>query len=396
LVTVLADMQIAGFKADKDKLNELSGALSAGIKRLEGEIHALAGHEFNIGSPKQLGVVLFEELGLPVAKKTKTGYSTDADVLAKLAGRHVIIEKILEYRALAKLKSTYIDGLLAVINEKTGKIHSSFKQTVTTTGRISSADPNLQNIPVRTEAGRNIRRVFIAESDEYTLMAADYSQIELRVLAHMADDKRMLEAFANDEDIHAITASECFGVPLDLVSDEMRRRAKAVNFGIVYGIGDFSLAQDLGVTRKEAKSYIENYLATYSGIAVFMKKAVESARESGFALTLMGRRRYIPELTSPNFQLRAFGERAAMNAPIQGSAADIIKIAMVRVHRALGEKAPKSKLILQVHDELIVQAHQSERESVAAILKEEMESAYPLKVKLVADVKAGKSWYDTK
>lgn len=396
LTKVLADMEYEGFKVDRDSLSSFSELLNKSILTLQTEIYSLAGEEFNINSPKQLGVILFENLGLPIIKKTKTGYSTNAEVLEKLKGSHEIIEKIMDYRTYTKLKSTYADGLYQVIRPETGKIHSSFNQTVTATGRISSTEPNLQNIPVRIELGRQIRKMFIASDKNHILIDADYSQIELRVLAHIAKDETMSNAFKAGTDIHAVTASEVFSVPLDEVTSEMRSKAKAVNFGIVYGIGEFSLAQDIKVTRKQAAAYIENYLNTYKGIAKFMKDTVEFAKEHGYVKTLTGRRRYIPEITSSNFNLRSFGERVAMNAPIQGYAADIIKIAMVKVHERLQKENLKSKLILQVHDELIIDALKEEQAQVEKILKEEMENAVSLSVPLIADMKAGNSWYETK
>lgn len=396
LIQVLADMQIIGFRADEKILCELSESLGAVAKKQEEIIYGLAGEEFNINSPKQLGVILFERLGLPVIKKTKTGYSTGVDILEKLRKHHEIIGHILEYRHVAKLKSTYADGLRAVINTATGKIHSTFNQTVTATGRISSTEPNLQNIPVRTELGREFRRVFIAESDDYILVDADYSQIELRVLAAIADDKSMKEAFAEGTDIHTRTAAQIFGVEAFMITDDMRRKAKAVNFGIVYGIGEFSLAEDIGVSRKEAKLYIERYLEAFCGVRDYMKETVEFARANGFVKTLSGRRRYIPEIHSQNFNLRSFGERVALNAPIQGTAADIIKIAMIRVSDALESEAPRSRLILQVHDELIVQAHRDEKEAVERLVRREMENAFELSVPLTVDMASGRSWYDAK
>ena len=396
LIDVLAKMQIAGFKADRNMLFEFSEKLKASISELEKTIYEQAGEEFNINSPKQLGTILFEKLKLPFAKKTKTGYSTNADILEKLKTKHPIIAGILEYRHLSKLKSTYADGLLMVINEKTGKIHSNFNQTVTTTGRISSTEPNLQNIPVRTKLGREFRRVFVASSDEYTLLDADYSQIELRVLSAVADDKAMQEAFKSGVDIHTKTASEVFGVAEFMVTDEMRRRAKAVNFGIVYGIGAFSLAQDISVPVKEAKAYIEKYLDYFSGVRDYMHKVVEDAKENGYVTTLSGRRRYIPELSSSNHMVRAFGERVALNAPIQGTAADIIKLAMIKVSTALKKNAPRSRLLLQVHDELIVEAHKDEADIAEKILRTEMENAYPLSVPLEVEIGRGRSWYDAK
>ncbi len=395
LAFVLADMEQTGVFAAGEKLSALSAKLQDEMNVLEKNIYELSGETFNIQSPKQLGVILFEKLGLPAAKKTKSGYSTDVAVLEKLIGKHEIIENILQYRHVSKLKSTYADGLGTFINEKTGRIHSTFHQTVTATGRISSADPNLQNIPVRTALGREIRKVFVAKED-YLLVDADYSQIELRVLAHMAGDKRMQEAFRHGEDIHTHTAAEIFGVPEFMVTPDMRSRAKTINFGIVYGMSDFSLAGNLKISRKEASSYIESYMKTYSGVAAFMEKAIQEAKKDGFVKTILNRRRYVPELRASNFNTRAFGERVAMNAPIQGSAADIIKLAMLRVADALEKGAPRSKLILQVHDELIVEAHPDEVEAVQLIMKREMENAYALSVPLTVDIGCGKSWYDAK
>lgn len=396
LIDVLAEMQIIGFKVDKKKLFEFSTKLNKKINELSNKIYKLAGEEFNINSPKQLGIILFEKLGLPVVKKTKTGYSTNAEVLEKLSGKHEIIQALIEYRQLIKLKSTYADGLMNVINPETGKIHSSFNQTVTATGRISSTEPNLQNIPIKLELGREIRKMFIASTDEYVLIDADYSQIELRVLAHISGDPNLIEAFKNNEDIHTKTASQVFGVPIGEVTSLMRSRAKAVNFGIVYGIGDFSLSQDLGITRKEAKKYIDNYLAKYSMVHKYMHDIVKMGTEQGYVTTLLNRRRYLPELQIKNFVTRSFGERIAMNTPIQGSAADIIKIAMVNVYRELKKRNLKSRLILQVHDELIIETHKSEIEEVKEIVKNQMENAVQLQVPLVVDLNVGKSWYDAK
>ena len=339
--------------------------------------------------------MLFETLKLPVVKKTKTGYSTNAEVLDKLEEDHPIIGYVKEYRALTKLKSTYCDGLLSVL-ERDGKIHSKFNQTVTVTGRISSTEPNLQNIPVRTELGREMRRMFTVSDEDYILLDADYSQIELRVLAHISGDERLIQAFINEEDIHTITASQVFGVSPELVSSEMRRSAKAVNFGIVYGISDFALAQDLHITKKQAKAYMDGYLEKYSGVRKYMDDIVEEAEQNGYVSTILGRRRYIPELKSGKFQERSFGKRVALNTPIQGSAADIIKIAMVKVYAALQEKKLKSRLILQVHDELIVETHKLEVEQVKQILSECMQNAVSLAVPLVAEVKTGRSWYEAK
>lgn len=394
LMTVLAEMQQAGCKADADQLCAFGEQLDTRIAALTEQIYAAAGHEFNIQSSKQLGVVLFEELGLPYKKKTKTGYSTSAEVLESLAGYHPMIADVLEYRQLTKLKSTYVDGLLKVIAPD-GRIHSHFQQTVTATGRLSSVDPNLQNIPVRTELGRELRRMFVAEQGR-VLVDADYSQIELRVLAHVADDDAMIEAFRGGQDIHATTASKVYGVPVEEVTPQMRSSCKAVNFGIVYGISDFSLAQDIGVTRKEAAAFIQSYLDTYPGVHHYMESIKQSARETGYVETLFGRRRALPELNSRNFNLRSFGERAAMNTPIQGTAADIIKIAMLRVRDRLKAEGFEARLILQVHDELILEAPEHEAERAAALLREEMEHAAELRVPLVAEAKIGHSWYETK
>jgi len=396
LVEVLADMEYHGFKVDTEGLKSFSAELEERINSLTGEIFSLAGEEFNINSPKQLGVILFEKLNLPVIKKTKTGYSTDAEVLEELAPKHEVILKILEYRQLVKLKSTYVEGLLGVIEPETGKIHSSFNQTVTVTGRISSTEPNLQNIPIKLEMGRKIRKVFVPENERYLLSDADYSQIELRVLAHITGDENLISAFMNNEDIHTSTASRVFGIPGEEVTPLMRSRAKAVNFGIVYGIGDFSLSKDLGITRKEAKKYINEYLDNYPKVRRYMHDIVEEGRQAGFVTTLFNRRRYLPELKSSNFNVRSFGERIAMNTPIQGSAADIIKIAMVGVFRRLREENLKSRLILQVHDELIIETYVEEEEKVAKILKESMEGAVKLEVPLAVEVKTGRNWYETK
>lgn len=396
LVKVLADMEFYGFKVNINELVTISRQLDEKIHGLTLKIYELAGEEFNINSPKQLGVVLFEKLELPIIKKTKTGYSTDAEVLEELAEKHDIVSNILEYRQLVKLKSTYIDGLMGVINPVTGKIHSSFNQSVTVTGRISSTEPNLQNIPIKLEMGRNIRKAFVPCEDNFKLVDADYSQIELRVLAHITDDENMIEAFIKNEDIHTSTASKVFGVPLEEVTSALRSKAKAVNFGIVYGIGDFSLSKDLGITRKEARAYIDGYLDKYANVKKYMHDIVAQGKALGFVTTMFGRRRYLPELKASNFNVRSFGERIAMNTPIQGSAADIIKIAMVKVHNELTARKLKSRLILQVHDELIIEAHESELEEVTKLLKESMENAAELKVPLSVEVKSGLSWYETK
>ncbi|MEG1880016.1 MAG: DNA polymerase I [Oscillospiraceae bacterium] len=396
LVEVLADMQIKGVYVDIVALKEFGSELQTRLSWLTSEIYEEAGETFNINSPKQLGVVLFENMGLPHGKKTKTGYSTNVDVLEKLKDTHRVIEYILEYRHVSKLYSTYVKGLLSVIDSETGRIHSNFNQTVTATGRISSTEPNLQNIPVRTELGREIRRMFTAEGENETLVDADYSQIELRVLAHISEDKMMKSAFTNEIDIHTQTASQVFGVPLEDVSSIMRTRAKAVNFGIVYGIGAFSLAQDLKISRKEADEYIKGYLNNYPSVESYMKTTIEKAKENGYVSTMFGRRRYMPELIATNKNTQAFGERVAMNAPIQGSAADIIKIAMVNVHKRLKLEGLESKLILQVHDELIIEAKKDELDRVRLVLKEEMENACKLSVPLIVDMKDGHAWYDTK
>ena len=396
LIEVLADMEYRGFKINVEGLRRFSEELDAKIISITDEIYENAGEEFNINSPKQLGVILFEKLKLPAVKKTKTGYSTDAEVLERLAPMHVVVSKILEFRQLVKLKSTYAEGLLNVVNPATGRIHSSFNQTITATGRISSTEPNLQNIPVRLEMGREIRRVFIPEDEKYLLSAADYSQIELRVLAHITGDANLINAFRNNEDIHTATASGVFGIPMEQVTSLMRSRAKAVNFGIVYGIGDFSLAKDLGITRKEARKYIDEYLDRYPGVRQYMQDTVKNGKENGFVATMLNRRRYLPELKSSNFNMRSFGERVAMNAPIQGSAADIIKIAMVMIYNQLKKHKMKSRLILQVHDELIIETFIDELVKAEEILKDCMENAVKLDVPLLVEVRSGKSWYETK
>lgn len=395
LIGVLADMQIAGIMVDRIQLERFNGELGARISELERQVCDMAGYTFNVNSPKQLGEALFTKLELPVIKKTKTGVSTDIEVLEKLKGKHPIIELLIEYRLISKIKSTYGDGLLAVINPSTGRIHSSFNQSVTVTGRISSTEPNMQNIPVRHQLGREIRKMFIAPQDCY-LVDADYSQIELRVLAAIADDTVMKQAFLDNVDIHAVTASQVLGIPLDEVTATQRAGAKAVNFGIVYGIGEYSLSQDLGISVGEAKTYISEYLSHYSGVSEYMHRIKETAAKDGYVSTIMGRRRYIPELKSKNFNTRAFGERIALNTPIQGSAADIIKIAMVKVSQRLAAEGLRSRLILQVHDELIVETPKDELEKVCGLLRHEMEHAIELAVPIVAEEKYGKSWYETK
>lgn len=394
LVEVLGFMEYEGFKADKEVLLQLQEEYDLKIKELEEIIYRIAGEEFNINSPKQLGLILFEKLNLPVIKKTKTGYSTNAEVLESLREQHEIIDYISAYRQVVKLKSTYVDGLLSLMT-KDDRIHSSFNQTITATGRISSTDPNLQNIPVRQEMGRVLRKAFISK-DEYTLVDADYSQIELRILAHMAEEDILIESFSKDEDIHSRTASEVFSTPLKEVTKEMRSAAKAVNFGIVYGVSDFGLAQNLNIPVKEAKGYIDLYFSRYPKIKEYMDNTILEAEEKGYVTTLLGRRRYIPEINSKNKILRSLGKRLAMNTPIQGTAADIIKIAMVKVFKRLKSEGMKTKLILQVHDELILEAPNDEVEKASLILKEEMESSLKLKVPMGVDVNVGKSWYETK
>jgi DNA polymerase-1 len=394
LAEVLASMEEEGMEVNRENIESYSVVLSGRISELEQEIYSSAGEAFNINSPKQLGVILFEKLGIPAKKKTKTGYSTNAEVLEELADDYPIVSKILEYRTYAKLKSTYCDGLLKAIGED-GRIHSTFNQTETRTGRLSSTEPNLQNIPVRTQLGREFRKFFTAR-DGYYLVDADYSQIELRVLAALADDKNMTECFNTGVDVHTVTAAKVFGVPESEVTPELRSKAKAVNFGIVYGIGAFSLAKDIHSTRAEAEQFINAYLALYSSINGYMQNAIKTAKEKGYAETLFHRRRYLPELTSSNGGLRAFGERVARNMPIQGTAADIIKIAMIKVYRRLENELPQAKLIMQVHDELILEAPVMLAQKAAEILKEEMENAVRLSVKLSAEAGVGKTWYEAK
>lgn len=392
LAKVLGKMEIAGFEVDKAGIEAFGKKLFERIKELTSSIYEAVGHEFNINSPKQLGIILFEEMGIPCKKKTKSGYSTKAEILEELAPEYPVVSLILEYRSLSKLKSTYCDGLLKVIADD-GRIHTSFNQVETRTGRISSLEPNLQNIPIRTELGKEMRRFFIAGAGK-VLIDADYSQIELRVLSDLANDENMIAAFNSGEDIHRTTAAQVFNLPMDMVTPLLRSRAKAVNFGIVYGIGAFSLAKDIGVTNKEAKAYIDGYLNHFSGVASYMNKMIDKAKDNGYSETLFKRRRYLPELASSNHMLRAFGERVARNMPIQGTAADIIKIAMVKVDRRLQQENMASRLILQVHDELIVEAPENEAEKALEIVTQEMENACKMKVKLLADGKIGKTWYD--
>ena len=394
LVFVLYEMEEEGIKVEAGELKKYGDELGKKIVELEKEIYEEAGEEFNINSPKQLGVILFENLGLPNGKKTKTGYSTAADVLDKLAPDYPVVAKILEYRQLTKLKSTYADGLANYIS-RDGRIHGKFNQTITATGRISSAEPNLQNIPVRMELGRLIRKVFVPK-DGCVFLDADYSQIELRVLAHCSGDEQLIKAYKESTDIHRMTASQVFNVPFDEVTDLQRRNAKAVNFGIVYGISSFGLSQDLSITRKEAQKYIENYFESYPGIKGFLDGCVQDAKDKGYAETIFGRRRPMPELKSSNFMQRSFGERVAMNAPIQGSAADIMKIAMIGVNKELKERNFKSRVILQVHDELLLEVYKEELEDVKELLKRQMESAADLHVPLIADMQVGNNWYEAK
>ena len=392
LVFVLYDMQKEGVRVDKVGLKSYGEVLGNRIQVLEKEIYDEAGEEFNINSPKQLGIILFEKMNMPYKKKTKSGYSTAADVLDKLAPEYPFVKKILEYRQLAKLKSTYADGLAAYISED-GRIHGKFNQTITATGRISSTEPNLQNIPIRMELGRQIRKVFIPK-EGCVFLDADYSQIELRIMAHMSKDEKLIEAYNMAEDIHRITASQVFGVPFDEVTDLQRRNAKAVNFGIIYGISSFGLSQDLSISRKEASDYIEQYFKTYPKIKGYIDSMVEDAKKTGYSLTMFNRRRPIPELKSSNFMQRSFGERVAMNAPIQGTAADIIKLAMIRVYDALKKGGYKSKLLLQIHDELLVETYPDEIEDVKKIIEDGMKNAVKLSVPLEIDMKQGNNWLE--
>lgn len=396
LAPVLAEMEYNGMYVDKEGLIEFGKQLQQRIEEMTKEIHELAGEEFNINSPKQLGEVLFEKLKLTVYKKTKTGYSTDVEILEKLREEHPIIEKILEYRQLAKINSTFVEGLIPFINPKTKRIHSHFHQTVTATGRISSSDPNMQNIPTRVELGKMLRKVFVAEGNDKIYIDADYSQIELRVFAHISQDKEMIKAFNKDEDIHAQVASKVFGVNIKDVTSELRTKAKAVNFGIVYGISDYGLAAQLKVRKSEAKEYIEQYLSKYKGIKAFMEETPKKVKEIGYVETLFKRRRYVPEVNSNNYMVRQFGNRVAMNMPIQGTAADIIKIAMINVDKELKKQNLKSKLILQVHDELLIETYEEEKEVVRNILKNCMENVINLSVPLKVDINEGKNWYEAK
>ena len=394
LVKVLADMEKTGVLVDRNKIIELNEEYSKLAYLYEQKVYELAGEVFNLNSPKQLGVILFEKIGLPVVKKTKTGYSTDVEVLEKLSKKHEIADYILKYRSLNKLISTYLDGILEYIMDD-GRVRTSFKQMITATGRLSSVDPNLQNIPIRSEEGKNIRKVFVADKNK-VFIDADYSQIELRVLAHLSKDSVMIDSFKNDLDIHYKTASEVFGVPINEVTDNQRRSAKAVNFGIVYGISDYGLSKDLNITRNEAKQYIDGYLNTYPSIKSYMEEIVNKAKKDGFVTTILDRKRYIPEINSKNFNIRSFGERIALNTPIQGSAADIIKLAMIKVYERLKIEKVNAKLILQIHDELIVECEESEKETVKKILKNSMENVYKLDLPLKVDICEGRNWYESK
>ncbi|GGE76850.1 DNA polymerase I [Priestia taiwanensis] len=396
LASILAEMEFIGVKVNRSRLHEMGEDLSAQLQTIEQEIHELAGETFNINSPKQLGVILFEKLELPPVKKTKTGYSTSAEVLEKLMDQHAIIPLISHYRQLGKLHSTYVEGLLKVVYEDESKIHTRFNQVLTQTGRLSSIDPNLQNIPIRLEEGRKIRQAFVPSNEDWIIFAADYSQIELRVLAHISQDENLMDAFRQDLDIHTKTAMDVFHVKEDEVTSNMRRQAKAVNFGIVYGISDYGLSQNLGITRKEAADFIERYFASFPGVKEYMERAVQETKLQGYVTTLLNRRRYIPEITSRNFNLRSFAERTAMNTPIQGSAADIIKLAMIRMDARLKKENMQAKLLLQVHDELIFEAPKEEIELLERIVPEEMEKAIELVVPLKADYSFGPTWFDAK
>jgi DNA polymerase-1 len=396
LMRVLLDMEQTGFRIDLQELKAYDDKLTAEIDALTTAIYDLCGFsDFNINSTKQLGQVLFERLGLPAGKKRKTGYSTDIEVLEKLSDKHPVIDKIIEYRRLTKLKSTYLEGLKKIADSD-GFVHTTFVQISTVTGRISSKEPNLQNIPIRTQEGREIRRLFLPSSDDRGLVAADYSQIELRILAAISGDEVMKDAFASGIDIHTRTASEVFAVPIDEVTDEMRRSAKAVNFGIVYGISDFGLGRNLNIPVKKAAGYIDRYFARFSGVRAYMDEIIARAKTDGYVTTLLGRRRYLPELRSNNYNVRSFGERAALNTPIQGTAADIIKLAMIDVSKKLSEGEYRSKLILQVHDELVIDTAADEVSAVSALLKECMENAYPMEVPLKVQVSVGSNWLDAK
>ncbi|MEC9488159.1 MAG: DNA polymerase I, partial [Halanaerobium sp.] len=394
LITVLAHMEHVGIRIDEDKFNSLSGELAESAAFLEEKVYKLAGEEFNLNSPKQLGEILFERLGLPVIKRTKTGYSTSADVLEQLKEHHEIIELILEYRQITKLKSTYIDALPPLINPRTGRIHTSFNQMVTSTGRLSSTNPNLQNIPIRTEEGRKVREFFIPREGA-VFLSADYSQVELRVLAHISQDPGLLTAFQEGEDIHNQTAAEVFNVAPDEVEREHRRMAKVINFGIAYGMSPYGLARDLGVTREEAEEYIDKYFERFPGVKKYMDRTIAQARKEGYVTTIMGRRRYISQIKSRNYHQRSFAERAAINTPIQGSAADIMKKAMLDVFSALNDKYPETRILLQVHDELVLEVPEEKFSQVAKLVRKKMERTVKLDVPLLVDLKWGYNWRDT-
>ncbi|MDW7675968.1 MAG: DNA polymerase I, partial [Bacillota bacterium] len=394
LTVILGQMELEGIKLHQEELKHMERELEQGISTLEQDIFQLAEESFNINSPKQLGVILFEKLSLPALKKTKTGYSTNAEVLESLVDRHPIIPKLLDYRQLVKLKTTYVDGLQKLMDPKSNRVHTTFNQTITATGRLSSTEPNLQNIPIRIEQGRKIRKAFIPQTEDRILIAADYSQIELRVLTHISEDAKLMEAFKEGQDIHTKTACEVFQVSPEEVTSELRRRAKAVNFGIVYGISDFGLSRDLGIQRGEAKRYIENYLANYPGVKSYLENVVKEARDKGYVTTLLNRRRYLPDLLSRNKNIQNFGERTAMNTPIQGSAADIIKLAMIEVDSMLNQVDLDCKLLLQVHDELIFDVARKDLEEAAKLIKRTMEEALPLSIPLQVDVKYGPNWYE--
>ncbi|RLA94004.1 MAG: DNA polymerase I, partial [Deltaproteobacteria bacterium] len=393
LTKVLAKMEIAGVKINPDTLSEMSKELGEKLKNLEKEIYTLAGETFNINSPQQLSVVLFEKLKLPIVSRTKTGYSTNIEVLRKLAQVHKVPALVLEYRSISKLKSTYIDALPKLINPETGRIHTTFNQTVTATGRLSSSEPNLQNIPIRGEWGEKIRRAFVAEKG-CLLVSADYSQIELRIMAHLSGDKNLHEAFSRDEDVHIRTAAEIFQVPPEKVNSSMRREAKVINFGVIYGMSHIGLAQELGISREEAKKYIENYFQKYRGVKAYITKTLEAARKQGFVTTLTGRIRYLPEINSSNKLVREFAERVAINTPIQGSAADCIKIAMIRIDKGIKEGKINAHMILQIHDELVFEVPEKELMSSLPLIREEMEKAMKLDIPLKVTISYGKTWYD--
>ncbi len=391
LVEILADMEMTGVKVDRDHLKKLSSKLEKDLRKQEDKIYALAGEPFNVNSPKQLGVILFEKLGLPVKKKTKTGYSTDMSVMEELASEHKLPAMIVNYRQLSKLKSTYVDALPLEIYSKTGRVHTSYNQTVAATGRLSSSDPNLQNIPIRSDLGKEIRRAFVAEGKGW-LLSADYSQIELRILAHLSADPALIKAFKKGEDIHTRTAAEIFGQPLDAVDEDGRRMAKAVNFGIVYGLSAFGLSRQLKITPGEAKEFIEQYFGLYKNVKTFMDETIERARETGYTVTVMNRRRYLPDLHSKNRMVREAAERVAINSPVQGSAADLIKLAMIRLHDQLAKKKLKSKMIMQVHDELVFECPAGEKKEVEALVKKEMEEVWAMKVPVVVHLDWGHDW----